>query len=151
MGLPHSSQSMSVTVPLMGLVLAAAGFSPRTLAAISAAFEPSSLSSGTRASICLRSSPVSFFIILVDRHFGKDEQPRKGPRLLSRRIMALPHFSQATVVSILTLGGCGLPSLSRLMMVEQLGSPFSFLTPYPEQPRNSPKRPLRLIISRPQT
>src|SRR5688572_5170108 len=128
MGLPQFSQSMSVVVPLMGFVLAAAGFSPRTLAAISAALEPSSLSSGTRASICLRSSPVSFFIIFVERHLGNDEQPRKGPRLLSRRIMALPHLSQATVVSILTLGGWGLPSLSRLMMVVQLGSPFSFLT-----------------------
>src|SRR3954469_18674119 len=119
-GFPPSSQSMSGTVPLMGLARAAAGFSPRTFAAISAALEPSSFSSGTRASICLRSSPVSFFIIFVERHFGKDEQPRKGPRLLSRRIMALPHFLHATVVLILPLGGWGLPCLSRLMMVVQL-------------------------------
>src|SRR3954466_6396910 len=125
MGLPHSSQSMSVTVPLIGLARAAAGFSPRTFAAISAAFEPSSFKSGTSASICLRSSPVSFFIIFVARHLGNDEHPRNGPRLLSRRIIGLPHFSHATVVVIFTLGGWGLPSLSRLMIVVQLGSPFS--------------------------
>src|SRR3954463_6138259 len=126
MGLPHSSQSMSVAVPLMGLALAAVGFSPRTLAAISAALEPSSLRSGTSASICWSSSPTSFFIILVERHLGKEEQPRKGPRFESRRIIGLPHFSQATVVCTLTLGGWGLPSLSRLMIVVQEGSPFSF-------------------------
>src|SRR5689334_835031 len=127
-GLPHSSQSMSVAVPLMGLALAAVGFSPKTLAAISAALELSSFRSGTSASTCLSSSPTSFFIIFVERHLGKLEQPRNGPRLESRRIIGLPHFSHGTVVLTLTLGGCGLPSLSRLMMVVQLGSPLSFLT-----------------------
>src|ERR1044071_4683555 len=128
MGLPHSSQSMSVTVPLIGLARAAVGFSPSTLAAISAALDPSSFKSGTSASICFSSSPASFFIIFVERHLGKLEQPRNGPRLESRKIIGLPHFSHGTVVGTLTLGGWGLPSLSRLMMVVQLGSPFSFLT-----------------------
>src|SRR4029077_16247048 len=100
----------------------------RILAIISAFFAAPSFSSGTSFSTCAKSAPSSFFIIFVLRHFGKLEQPRNGPRLLARRIILLPHFSQATVVSILILGGSGLPSLSRLMMVEQLGSPFSFLT-----------------------
>src|SRR6187455_1673110 len=126
-GLPHSSQSMSV-VMFFGLPLVAAGFSPMIFATISRAFSAPSLSSGSSASTCLRSAPSSFFIIFVLRHLGKLEQPRNGPRLLSRRIILLPHLSQATVVSILTFGGKGLPCLSRLMIVLQLGSPFSFLT-----------------------
>src|SRR6266566_623380 len=151
-GLPHSSQSMSVGVPLIGLARAAVGFSPSTLAINSCERAPASFNSGTRASTCFNSSPTSFFIILVERHLGKVEQPRNGPRLLSRKSIGLPHFSHGIVVLIgLGLGGSGLPSLSRLMMVEQLGSPFSFLIEYPAQPRNSPKRPRRLIISRPQT
>src|SRR5947209_14038229 len=128
MGLPHSSQSISVAMLAVGFLPAAAGLSPMILATSSRALAPSSLRSGTRASTCLRSSPVSFFIILVDRHLGNVEQPRNGPRLESRRIIGLPHFSQATVVLILTFGGWGLPCLSRLMIVVQLGSPFSFFT-----------------------
>src|SRR5262245_14901251 len=96
-----------------------AGFSPRILATMSFDLAPSSLRSGMSASTCLRSAPVSFFIIFVERHFGNDEQPRNGPRLESRRIIGLPHLSHATVVLILTFGGCGLPSLSRLMIVVQ--------------------------------
>src|SRR5215207_959410 len=118
---------MSVAI-FCGLAPAAAGFSPRILATIAALFSAPSLSIGISASTCARSAPVSFFIIFVLRHFGNDEQPRNGPRLLSRRIILLPHLSQATVVSILIFGGCGLPCLSRLMIVLQLGSPFSFLT-----------------------
>src|SRR5205085_11109240 len=121
------------------------------LAIISCDFCAPSFSSGMSFSTCARSAPASFFIIFVLRHLGNDEHPRNGPRLLSRRIIGLPHLSHATVVSILIFGGSGLPSLSKLMIVAQLGSPFSFLTEYPEQPRNSPKRPRRLIISRPQT
>src|SRR3954447_14943975 len=129
MGLPHSSQSMSVVMgPVRTAEPAAAGFSPMILAIISAFLAAPSLSSGMSFSICARSAPSSFFIIFVLRHFGKLEQPRNGPRLLSRRIIGLPHLSHFTVVSIFTLGGWGLPSLSRLMIVEQLGSPFSFLT-----------------------
>src|SRR5439155_8116952 len=120
------------------------------LAIIAAFLAAPSFRCGMSASTCARSAPSSFFIIFVLRHFGKLEQPRNGPRLLSRRIIGLPHLSHFTVVSILTFGGWGLPSLSRLMIVEQLGSPFSFFTEYPEHPRNSPKRPRRLIISRPQ-
>src|SRR4051794_9898214 len=104
-GLPHSAQSVSVMLPLGGLARAAAGFSPRILATRSWAFAPSSLRRGTRASPCFRSAPSSFFIMRVARHLGNAEQPRNGPRLESRRIMWLPHFSQATVVLILTLGG----------------------------------------------
>src|SRR5947208_813050 len=128
MGLPHSSQSMSVARLATSFLPAAAGLSPMILATSSWALAPSSLSNGMSASTCLRSSPVSFLTILVERHLGKVEQPRKGPRFESRRSMGLPHFSQATVVLIgLGLGGSGLPSLSRLMIVEQEGSPFSFL------------------------
>src|SRR4051812_21092637 len=152
MGLPHSSQSMSVVMgPTRAAVAAAAGLAPMILAIRSWLFAASSFRSGMSASTCLRSAPSSFFIILVERHFGNVEQPRNGPRLLSRSSISLPHFSHLTVVLIGgAFGGSGLPSLSRLMMVAQLGSPFSFLTEYPEQPRNSPKRPRRLIISRPQ-
>src|SRR3954454_3671606 len=154
MGLPHSSQSMSVAM-LLGWAWplpAEAGIAPVILAAISWALAAPSFRSGSSASTCLRSSPSSFLTILVLRHLGKLEQPRNGPRLASRRSIGLPHFSQLTVVLIGGgLGGRGLPSLSRLMIVLQEGSPASFLTEYPEQPRNSPKRPRRLIISRPQT
>src|SRR3954468_3753288 len=140
-GFPHSSQSMSVGIDFSATALdAAAGFSPRIFATISRDFSAPSFNSGSSASTCLRSAPSSFFIIFVDRHFGKLEQPRNGPRLLSRRIIGLPHLSHATVVSSLIFGGSGLPSLSRLMIVAQLGSPFSFFTEYPEQPRNSPNR-----------
>src|SRR5688500_1734388 len=126
-GLPHSSQSMSVAM-FAGLALGAAGFSPRILATIAAFFSAPSFSSGISASTWARSAPSSFFIIFVLRHFGKLEQPRNGPRLLSRRIIGLPHLSQTTVVTIFTFGGWGLPCLSRLMIVLQLGSPASFLT-----------------------
>src|SRR5205823_3309707 len=89
---------------------APAGISPVILAAIARALSAPSLSSGRRASTCLRSSPASFLTILVLRHLGKLEQPRNGPRLLSRRSMLLPHFSHLTVVWIGgALGGRGLP------------------------------------------
>src|SRR5687767_12789508 len=127
-GLPHSSQSMSV-VTFCGMVAAAAGLAPMILATSSRALSAPSFSSGTSASTCARSGPVSFFIIFVLRHFGNVLHPRNGPRLLSRRSIGLPHFSQATVVLIGgALGGIGLPCLSRLMIVAQLGSPASFLT-----------------------
>src|SRR5688572_5171369 len=120
---------MSVVMgPERAAAAAAAGLAPMILAIISAFLAAPSLSSGMSASTCARSAPVSFFIIFVLRHLGKLEQPRNGPRLESRRIIGLPHLSQATVVSILIFGGWGLPCLSRLMMVEQLGSPFPFLT-----------------------
>src|SRR4051794_39426987 len=118
---------MSV-VTFDGLAPTAAGVSPRILATISALFCAPSFRSGMSFSTCARSAPSSFFIIFVLRHLGKLLQPRNGPRLLSRRIILLPHLSHATVVSILTFGGWGLPCLSRLMMTLQLGSPFSFLT-----------------------
>src|SRR4051812_39511185 len=129
MGLPHSSQSMSVVIgPVRAAVAALAGFSPRIFAIIAALLAAPSFSSGMSFSTCARSAPSSFFIIFVLRHFGKLLQPRNGPRLLSRRIIGLPHLSQLTVVSIFTLGGWGFPCLSRLMIVVQLGSPFSFFT-----------------------
>src|SRR3954463_10731625 len=118
---------MSVAI-FVGFAATAAGFSPRIFAIIAALFSAPSFKSGIRASTCARSGPLSFFIIFVLRHFGKLEQPRNGPRLLSRRIIELPHLSHATVVSILTFGGIGLPCLSRLMIVLQLGSPASFFT-----------------------
>src|SRR5688572_22384612 len=127
MGLPHSSQSISV-VTFCGIVAAAAGLAPMILATISCALAAPSLSSGTSASTCLRSAPVSFFIIRVERHFGNVPHPRNGPRLESRRSIGLPHFSQATVVLIGgALGGSGLPCLSRLMIVAHVGSPASVL------------------------
>src|SRR5690349_171260 len=105
-----------------GVPPAAAGISPVILAAIAAALPASSFSSGSSASTCFRSSPVSFFIIFVLRHLGKLEQPRNGPRFESRSSMSLPHFSHLTVVLIGGgLGGSGLPSLSRLMMTVQDG------------------------------
>src|SRR4051794_36727651 len=126
-GLPHSSQSISVVIDA-GLAATAAGFSPRILAIISALFCAPSFSNGISFSTCARSAPASFFVILVLRHLGKLLHPRNGPRLLSRRIIGLPHLSHAMVVWILILGGWGLPCLSRLMIVVQLGSPCSFLT-----------------------
>src|SRR5437762_10631028 len=125
-GLPHSSQSMSVVMD-EGLTPILAGFSPRIFATRAALFCAPSFNSGMSFSTCARSAPSSFFIIFVLRHLGNDEHPRNGPRLLSRRIIGLPHLSHTTVVSIFTLGGSGLPCLSRLMIVLQLGSPFSFL------------------------
>src|SRR5579864_503414 len=86
----------------------------------------------------------------MPRHLGKLAQPSHGPRLPSRSSRTPPSFSHLIVVGTGgVLGGSGLPSLSRLMIVEQEGSPFSFLTEYPLHPRNSPNRPRRLIISRP--
>src|SRR5438105_4315900 len=81
-----------------GVPPAEAGISPVILAASAWALADSSFSSGSRASTCFRSSPVSFLTIFVLRHLGKVEQPRNGPRLLSRRSMSLPHFSHLTVV-----------------------------------------------------
>src|SRR5438105_4265908 len=113
-GLPHSSQSMSVAMLLSFCPLpAAAGLALMILSTIARALAPSSFSSGTSASTCARSAPCSFFIILVLRHLGKVEHPRNGPRLESRSSMGLPHFSHFTVVLIGgALGGSGLPSLS---------------------------------------
>src|SRR5271165_7045716 len=82
---------------------------PRTLAAISFAFCPPSFRAGTSASTIFRSSPTSFFTWRVERHLGNVLQPRNGPRLLSRRIIGLPHFSHFTGVMILVLGGSGRP------------------------------------------
>src|SRR5438270_9274933 len=120
-GLPHSSQSISVGMLVLPLTLAAAaGLSPTILAAISRAFSAPSWSNGKSFSTCWRFAPSSFLTILVLRHLGKLEQPRNGPRLLSRRSIGLPHFSQGTLVFTGgALGGRGFPSLSRLMMVEQ--------------------------------
>src|SRR5215213_10030570 len=128
MGLPHSSQSMSVVIGPVAPLPADAGLAPMILATSSRAFSAPSFSSGTSASTCLRSAPSSFFIIFVLRHLGNELQPRNGPRLLSRRSIGLPHFSHFTVVLIGgALGGSGLPSLSRLMIVAHEGSPASFL------------------------
>src|SRR4051794_5945645 len=125
MGLPQSSQSMSVAMLPLGLGIAASP--PVILAIISADFSAPSFRSGTSASICACCSGVSLLAIFVLRHLGKVLQPRNGPRLLSRSSMGLPHFSQGIDVLIgFGFGGSGLPSLSRLMMTEQLGSPASF-------------------------
>src|SRR6476646_2929100 len=113
MGLPHSSQSISVAIFVGFAAPAAAGFSPRIFATIAAFFSAPSFSSGLSASTWARSAPSSFLLLFVLRHFVKLEQPRNGPRLLSRRIIGRPHVSHATVVWILILGGIGLPSLSR--------------------------------------
>src|ERR1700733_4290732 len=127
-GLPHSSQSMSVVIGPVRAIPAAAGFSPMIFAINSWLLAASSLSSGKSASTCFKSSPTNFLTIFVERHLGNDEQPKNGPRFESRSNISLPHFSHFTVVRIgLGLGGSGLPSLSRLMIVVQLGSPFSFL------------------------
>src|SRR5438477_11944106 len=97
---------MSVVMgPVRATLEAAAGFSPMILAIIAALLAAPSFNSGMSASTCARSAPWSFFIIFVLRHFGKLEQPRNGPRLLSRRIIGLPHLSHFTVVSILIFGG----------------------------------------------
>src|SRR5215213_5796338 len=131
-GLPQSSQSMSVVIgPVLAGALPSAPIAepPVSLSIISCERAAPSLSSGTSASTCANASPSSFFIIFVERHFGNVLHPRNGPRLLSRSSIGLPHFSHATDVLIgLGFGGSGLPSLSRLMIVEQLGSPFSFFT-----------------------
>src|SRR5688500_12289372 len=118
---------MSV-VTFCGTPAGAAGLAPMIFATSACALAAPSLSSGTSASTCARSGPESFFIIFVERHFGNVLHPRNGPRLLSRRSIGLPHFSQATVVLIGgALGGIGLPCLSRLMIVEHVGSPASVL------------------------
>ena len=127
MGLPHSSQSMSVAIGPVGLGAAPLPPAPTIFAISSCERAPSSFSIGISASTCARSAPTSFFIIFVDRHFGNDEHPRNGPRLLSRSSIALPHFSHGTVVSIFVFGGSGRPSLSRLMIVSQALLPFSSL------------------------
>src|SRR3954468_16974885 len=133
MGLPHSSQSMSVG--MFRCVAAGAGMSrpncAEICAAICAALAPPSFNAGISVSMYSRALPSSLATCLVARHLGKLLHPRNGPRLESRRIIGLPHFSHGTVVSILVLGGSGRPSLSRLMIVSQLGSPFSFLMLYP--------------------
>src|SRR3954470_14415190 len=98
-----------------------------TLAAISAALAPPSLRAGINVSTYSLTLPSSLATCLVARHFGNALQPRNGPRFESRRIIGLPHFSHGTVVWILTFGGWGLPSLSRLMMVSQAFLPFSSL------------------------
>src|SRR6185437_11480097 len=130
MGLPHSSQSTSVGMLWWPLPLAlVTGFSPVILAIISALRAAPSLSRGTRASACFFWSGSSLERFFIPRHLGKLAQPSHGPRLPSRSRRTPPSFSHLMVVGIGgVLGGSGLPSLSRLMMVEQLGSPASFLT-----------------------
>src|SRR5947209_3954301 len=151
MGLPHSSQSMSVAMLCAPLPLLMTGFSPVILAIISAERWAPSLRRGTRASTCLRWSASSLLRPFMPRHLGKLAHPSHGPRLPSRRSSTPPSFSHLIVVGMGGgLGGSGLPSLSKLMIVEQEGSPFSFFSEYPLHPRNSPNRPRRLIKSRPQ-
>src|SRR4051812_42030491 len=129
-GFPHSSQSMSVGIGPTRPFVGADGFAPTILATIACALADSSLRSGMSASTCALSAPSSLEKFFMPRHLGKRLQPSQGPRLPPRRTrIPSPHFSQWIVVGIgLGLGGSGLPSLSRLMMVAQLGSPFSFFT-----------------------
>src|ERR1700722_1026946 len=147
-GLPHSSQSISVAIG--PFVLTAGNAPPVSCETNFIALSPPSLSAGISASTIFRSSPVIFATCRVARHLGNALHPRNGPRLLSRRIIALPHFSHFTGVKTFGLGGSGFPSLSRLMIVSHSRVPSSFLTLYPVQPRNSPKRPFIFRISRPQ-
>src|SRR5688500_7293412 len=130
-GLPHSSQSISVVIGYFGpaAVVVRLGFSARIFAMMSALSAAPSFSSGVSASICFLSSGDSLVIAMRPRHFGYLLQPSHGPRLPSRKYSGEPQVLHAIDVVIgLGLGGSGLPSLSRLMIVEQLGSPFSFFT-----------------------
>src|SRR4051794_2385448 len=123
-GLPHSSQSMSVGIgPVLAAALAATGFSPRIFATMAFALAAPSLSSGTRASTCFSWSPSSLVMLFIPRHLGKFEHPSHGPRLPSRRRRwPVPHLSHWIVVSTGgALGGNILPSLSRLMIVLHSG------------------------------
>src|ERR1051325_2936243 len=108
MGLPHSSQSMSVGMfcgaPLLGRVAV-----PITLAISCCASAALCLSAGSSDSTCLRSSSLTLPMVLMPRHLGKLAQPSHGPRLPSRRTMLPPHFSHLIAVGIgLALGGIGL-------------------------------------------
>src|SRR5438094_3981500 len=140
-GLPHSSQSMSVAIgPLdMATEVTAAGFSPMIFAIRSCDFFASSARSGSSASTCLRSAPSSLAMLFIPRHLGNRLQPSHGPRFPVRKTSTpSPHLSHLMLVGIgLGLGGSGLPSLSRIMIVLHLVSPFSFLMVYPKQPRKS--------------
>src|SRR5439155_24745121 len=111
------------------LALLAAGLSPMILATMAWDLAASSASKGTGASTCFFWSPSSLVMFFIPGHLGKREHPSHGPRLPPRRRrMPSPHLSHLMPVWMgLGLGGSGLPSLSRLMIVEQLGSPFSFL------------------------
>jgi hypothetical protein len=125
-GLPHSSQSMSVVI-VAGLDRRVGRVFAEDLATISALFCAPSFSSGMSFSTCARSAPVSFFIIFVLRHFGK-LRTRGTARACCRVGSSGSALVAGDVVSIFNLRGIGLPCLSRLMIVLQLGSPFSFLT-----------------------
>src|SRR5687768_10154058 len=104
-GLPHSSQSMSVGM-FWGTPLAGSAALPITLATSAAASAALCLSAGTSDSTCLSSSPASFDIVLIPRHLGNEAHPSHGPRLPSRSTIAPPHFSHLIPVGIgLALGG----------------------------------------------
>src|SRR5215207_1438794 len=129
MGLPPSSQSMSVVIGYFGpaAVVVRLGFSARIFAMMSALSAAPSFSSGVSASICFLSSGESLAIAMRPRHLGYLLQPSHGPRLPSRRYSGEPHvLHEIDVVIGFGFGGIGLPEVSRLIIVEQLGSPFSF-------------------------
>src|SRR5690348_18188490 len=97
-GLPHSSQSMSVATLTCPLPLAlVTGFSPVILAIISCDRAAPSFSSGTSASTCFFSSPSNFETLFIPRHFGKLAHPSHGPRLPSRSNSTPPSFSHLIV------------------------------------------------------
>src|SRR5216110_2147899 len=122
-GLPHSSQSMSVGI-LCGTPLEGSAAPPITLATSACASAALCFNAGTNDSTCFNSSPASFAIVLIPRHFGNVAQPSHGPRLPSRSTIAPPHFSHLIAVGIgLALGGSGFPSLSRLIIVLHSGYP----------------------------
>src|SRR5207253_6983573 len=116
-GLPHSSQSMSVGI-FAGTPLLGRAALPITLATNACASAALCLSAGISDSTCLSSSPASLDMVLIPRHLGKLAHPSHGPRLPSRSTILPPHFSHLTAVGIgLAFGGSGLPALSRLIIV----------------------------------
>src|SRR3954464_4186147 len=102
MGLPHSSQSMSVVIGYFGpaAVVVRLGLSARILAMMSALSAAPSLSSGVSASICFLSSGESLVIALRPRPFEFLLQPSHGPRLPSRRYSGEPQVLHEIVVVI---------------------------------------------------
>src|ERR1700761_5785778 len=99
-GLPHSSQSMSVGIGPTFPVLGADGLAPMILATISCALADSSLSSGISASTCALSAPSSCLKLFIPRYLGKRLQPSHGPRLPPRRTRTpSPHLSHLMLVA----------------------------------------------------
>ena len=114
MGLPHSSQSISVgDRPGLGHRLPPGNpAADDTTAAISRAFSFPSFNAGSNASTCLQFLALSFFTCLGCPAFGKPAATQERATLaVARRIIGLPHFSHLIGVGTFVLGGMRLAVL----------------------------------------